>query len=483
MKRFAACLIIVFLLLPLAAQSAGVSPSPPKSAPSSSGGSSGGESSSSTSGGKKIVKLDLEDLIGNLEKWKQEDPDEFEYLKKLLHIPFVPPKDYTAPTVLIWYPNSTEKLEITRNDKLDIYAFVKNDNPIEVRSDVYLWLEAKGPGQENFSRVGSQRVILANEYSEKNNVTTRDWSGITPFVDSKAVGNATFRIWFNDMHSTYYTDTMYGKPYQMDDYYSALELDLVNSPPEVYEGSIRVEPSRARYNDPIRYEARFVDTDGDMVNVTLHVLDGQNREVRNETQDVKSGSNVTFVASEYGFFGENDAGKNFSYFFTYGDGLNANRTEILSGPSLLPSPKIFVSSPDAEPADENRYWWQNYRFSLKVKNPEINNLRIDLYTSTPSHPNKYQDTRIINASEEAQDVLFDVKPFDVSDANQSFSYYFKYSATDQNSREDTSSLSGERINQRIVEYPIYSMVTVANILIVLTAALAGGIVIERRLYR
>ncbi len=479
MKRLVACLIIIFLLLLLAAQSQGVSPSPPKSTPSSSGGDKGGESSSS-SGGRKIVKLDLEDLIGNLEKWKQEDPDEFEYLKKLLHIPFVPPKDYASPTVLIWYPS--EKIDITRNDKLDIYAYVKNDNPIEVRSDVYLWLEAKGPGEENFTRVGSQRVILANEYSEKNNATTRDWSGITPFVDSKAVGNTTFRIWFNDMHSTYYTDTMYGKPYQQDDYYSVLELDLINSPPEVDEDSIRVDPARARYNDPIRYQARFVDTDADMINVTLHVLDDQGREFKNETQYVKSGTNVTFAAGQYGFFGEGDAGKNFSYRYTYGDGLNGNSTKIFSGPHLLPSPKIFVSDPGAEPADENRYWWQNYRFSLKVKNPEIDNLRIDLYTSTRSHPNRYQDTRIINNSEEAQDVLFDVLPFDVSDANQSFTYSFRYSATDQNSREETGSISGDKINPRIVKYPIYSRVTILNILAVLLAALAGGIVIERRLY-
>jgi hypothetical protein len=480
MKRFAAVLIIIFLLLPLAAEAQGVSPSPPKSAPSSGSGGSGGESSSS-SGGKKIVKLDLEDMIGNLEKWKQDDPDKYEYLKKLLHIPFVPPKDYAPPTVLLWYPSG--KTNITRNDRLDIYAYVKNDNPIEVRSDVYLWLEAKGPGEENYTRVGSSRVILANEYSEKNNVTVRDWSGITPFVDWREVGKASFRLWFNDMHSTYYTDTMYAKPYHQGEYYSLLELELVNSRPEVDEGSIRVEPARARYNDPIRYEARFDDGDRDMINVTLHLLDERGTEIRNETQDVKSGTNVTFVASQYGFFGEGDAGKNFSYRYTYGDGLDANETETFSGPSLLPSPKIFVSDPNVDPEDENRYWWQKYRFSLKVKNPEIANLRVDLYTSTPSHPDKYQDTKTINASEEVQTVIFDVQPFDVSDADQSFSYSFRYSATDQNSREETGSLSGDRINPKIVRYPIYSMVTIGNVLAILLAALVGGIAIERRIYR
>lgn len=475
MKRLAALLIIIFLVLPLAVQSDGVSPSPPKSTSSSDGGSS------SSSGGRKIVKLNLDDMIGNLEKWKQDDPDEYEYMKKLLHIPFVPPKDYVAPTVLLWYPSG--KTNITRNDKLDIYAYVKNDNPIEVRSDVYLWLEAKGPGEENYTRVGSQRVILANEYSEKNNVSTRDWSGITPFVDSKEVGNATFRIWFNDMHSTYYTDTMYAKPYHEGEYHSVLELELVNSPPEADDGSIRVEPARARYNDPIRYEARFVDNDGDLINVTLHLLDERGMEIKNETQDVKSGTNITFVASQYGFFGEGDAGKNFSFMYTYGDGLDFNKTEIYPGPSLLPSPKIFVSDPDVEAADENRYWWQNYRFSLKVKNPEVNNLKIDLYTSTPSHPNKYQDTKTINASEEVQNVIFDLQPFDVSDADQSFSYYFKYSATDQNSREEMGGTSDGKINPKIVKYPIYSMVTIANILAVLLAALVGGIMIERKWYR
>lgn len=480
MKRLAAFLIVTLLLLPLVVEAQGVSPSPPKSTPSSSGGSSGG-ASTTTSGGKKIVKLELDDLIGNLEKWKQDEPQEYEYLKKLLHIPFVPPKNYSAPTVLIWYPS--EKTKITRNDNLDIYAYVKNDNPIEVRSDVYLYLEAKGPGDENFTRVGSQRVILANEYSQKSNSTIRDWSGLTPFVDSRVVGNATFRIWFNDMHSTYLTDTMYTRPYQKDDYYSILELELVNSPPEVVGESIRVEPARARYNDPIRYASRFVDADGDLVNVTLQVLDDQGRERANLTQEVKSGTNVTFSASEYGLFGEGDAGRNFSYRFTYGDGLDGNATEIYPGPSLLPSPKIFVSDSNVEAADENRYWWQNYRFSLKVKNLEVDNLRIDLYTSTPSHPNRYQDTRVINASEDAQVVLFDLRPFDVSDADESFTYYFKYSATDQNSEEMMGGTSDGRIHPKIVRYPIYSAVTIGNLLFVLLAALAGGIVIERRLYR
>ncbi|UEC43435.1 MAG: hypothetical protein METHAR1v1_1390005 [Methanothrix sp.] len=285
------------------------------------------------------------------------------------------------------------------------------------------------------------------------------------------------------MHSTYFTDTMYARPFQQDDYYSVLELDLVNSPPEVDEESIRVIPLRARYNDPIRYEARFFDTDGDMINVILHILDDQDREIRNLTQTVTPGTNVTFIASQYGLFGEEDAGKNFSYFYSFDDGLDGNRTGINLGPRLIPSPKIYVSDPQAVPADENRYWWENYRFSLQVKNPEMNSLQIDLYTSTQSHPNRYQYTRVINASEEAQNVLFEIAPFDVSDAGHSFSYYFRYSATDQNSRESTDTISGGAINPKIVKYPIYSTVTIANVLAVLLAALIGGIVIERRFYR
>ena len=425
--------------------------------------------------------MDLDSMIGNMEKWKQDDAAKFEYLKKLLHIPFVPPKEYKTPTVLILYPSG--KGEITRNEKLDIYAWVKNENPIEVRSDVYLALEVKGPDDEEYIRIGGQRIILANQYDQKTNATLRDWSGITPFVDSQEVGNATFRIWFNDMHSTYFTDTMYARPYQRDDYYSLLELDLVNSPPVADEESIRVTPLRARYNDPIRYEARFTDDDGDMINVVLHILDDQDRELKNLTQIVTPGTNVTFIASQYGLFAEADAGKNFSYFYSFDDGLDGNSTGIHSGPSLIPSPKIYVSDPQAVPADENRYWWQNYRFSLQVKNPEMNNLRIDLYTSTPSHPNRRQETRVINASEEAQNVLFEIEPFDVSDAGHSFSYYFRYSATDQNSRESTDTLSGGAINPKIVKYPIYSAVTIANVLAVLLAALIGGIVIEWRRYR
>jgi len=444
-------------------------------------GSSDGGSSSSSHGGKKIVKLDLDDLVGNFEKWKKEDPKQFDYMKKLLHIPFEPSEDYNTPTVYIYYPyNNTN---ITRNEKLKMTAWVKNNNPIEVRSNIYLQLEAKGPGEENFSAVSSQRVILSNEYSEDSNVSMRDWTDITPFLDSKETGDVSFRIWFNDMHNTHYTDTMYGEPYRSGNFYSELNLNLINTPPEIDENCTNVSPDPARYNDPIKYEACFFDSEGDMVNVTLHVFDELGNEHKNATQIIKSGKNVTFTASEYGFFGEDDAGKNFSYSYSYDDGLNGSVTKNMTGPSLLSSPKIYVSNPNVVSEDDNRYWWQSYAFSIKVKNPELDNLRIDLYTDTQAHPKNHQACQMINASDEAEDVSFDLKPFEVSDANQTFTYYFTYSAPDQASRLESDHEKGGVINPRLVKYSMDSGVMVANYLFILLISLVAGVVIERRLYR
>ena len=430
------------------------------------------------------MKLDLDDLVGNFEKWKKEDPKQFDYMKKLLHIPFEPSGNYSTPTVLIYYPyNNTN---ITRNEKLKMIAWVKNDNPIEVRSNIYLQLEAKGPGEKNFSAVSSQRVVLSNEYSEDSNASMRDWSDITPFLDSKETGNVSFRIWFNDMHRTYYTNTMYNKSYRSGDFYSELNLNLINTPPEIDEDCIKVSPDQARYNDPIKYEACFFDSEGDMVNVTLHVFDELGNEHKNATQIIKSGKNVTFTASEYGFFGEEDAGKNFTYSYSYDDGLNGSVTKTMPGPSLLSSPKIYTSNQNVTAEDNNQYWWQSYTFSIKVKNPEVNNLRIDLYTDTPAHGGKHQVSKCINASkesEEAEDVSFTLKPFEVSDAGQPFTYYFTYSAPDQASRSESDHEAGGVINPRLVKYPIHSGVMVANLLFILLISLVAGVVIERRLYR
>jgi len=449
------------------------------------GGPSGNNagSSGSSSGGKHIVKLNLDDMVENAKKWKQQDPDKFDEFKELLHIPFIPPNEYKTPTVFIYYPEN--ETEISRNDKLTIYASIANDNPAEVRSDLYLWLEVKKPNSNNFTRIDSQRVVLTNEYNERN-ASSRCWS-CTPFDDSGEIGNVSFRIGFNDMHHTYYTDTMYSKRYpdgyHKGNFHNELELELINFPPELDDGNMKVSPSLARYNDPIKYQVQVVDADEDLINVTLHVIDDQGREHDNATQMVKSGTNLTFIANEYGFFAEDDSGKNFSYYYSYDDGVASKTSTNKTGPQLLSSPKIWVSNPTAVPEDKNNYWWQNYRFHLKVKNPDMDNLTIELYTNTPNHPEKFQKSTTIDASEELKEVSFDVKPFDVSDADHNFSYYFKYSAPDQDSRYYTPFVFGGAINPKIIKYPMSSPIIWINVVIPLLIVLMAGILIERRFYR
>ena len=76
-----------------------------------------------------------------------------------------------------------------------------------------------------------------------------------------------------------------------------------------------------RYNDPIEYKANIADADGDLLNVTLHILDENGVELKNETLNMKPGP-VSFKANEYGFFKEADAGKNFTYYYSYDDGID-----------------------------------------------------------------------------------------------------------------------------------------------------------------
>ena len=103
-----------------------------------------------------------------------------------------------------------------------------------------------------------------------------------------------------------------------------------------------------RYNDPIEYKADIADEDGDLLNVTLHILDEKGSGAKgNETLNMKPGP-VSFKANEYGFFKEADAGKNFTYYYSFDDGINfvektedyerthyPQRSEALSGQAGL----------------------------------------------------------------------------------------------------------------------------------------------------
>jgi hypothetical protein len=264
-------------------------------------------------------------------------------------------------------------------------------------------------------------------------------------------------------------------------FYRELVLNVINRPPEIKNVSLGPDP--AKYNDPVEYSAEVNDPDGDLVNLTLHVLDDQGRERRNVTQEVLAGGKVTFKASEYGFFAEGDAGKNFTYYYTYGDGINVTRTVVMQGPHIQPSPKIWVENPRVIPEDENYYWWQRYTFSVDIRNQNHNefDVAVSLYTDTPAHPWKRHETKTIKVTEKLQTVSFDLNPFDVADRNQSFSYRLRYSATDQKGNALIEGSSSRKINEKLVSNQITSLAMIGlSLMLIPLLALAGGIFMERR---
>ncbi len=77
-----------------------------------------------------------------------------------------------------------------------------------------------------------------------------------------------------------------------------------------------------------------------------------------------------------------------------------------------------------------------------------------------------------------------MKPFDVADVNQTFSYYFGYSAPDQDGNTHSNIVISPRaINAKLIRYDTISGLGLGNILIILLMALLISMLVERRFYR
>jgi hypothetical protein len=73
-------------------------------------------------------------------------------------------------------------------------------------------------------------------------------------------------------------------------------------------------------------------------------------------------------------------------------------------------------------------------------------------------------------------------PFQVTDANETFSYKIKFSEYDQSGKEEIEAI-GSRINAKIVPYAIYDSVMVLNLILMLFLIIFGSLYIERSLKR
>lgn len=431
-----------------------------------------GGTAASSGGGSSHKQIDMEKILKALQEGKKQKPEKFEEIKKLLYIEPFTTQEYD--TNLVLGLSVTGNGTLSRGDEFVVTAYVENPNPIEIRRALFLYLDALLPGEKDFSQANSApQIIQVNEYrsgENDRNITTRVFPELTSFRDLKETGPVILRLRVGDGQYNWHSVNK--------------TLNLTNNPPVLNNITLQA-PEQPRYNDIIVYSADVSDLDGDMTNVTLHIIDSRGLERANATQVVQPGKSVAFLANQYGFFSREDAGQNFSYYYSFGDGIAVSNTSVMPGPNIRKSVSIWVDNPRVTPEDENQFWWQNYNFSLDMRNqnPGEAKVQVTLYVDTPAHPWRAVASREVILSEEPQVVYFDVAPFDVQDANQSFRYKFVYSEYDQ-LQKDTMEMSWRRpIAEKLIRYDTASIPGIGNILLILLISLLAGIAIERRFYR
>ena len=445
MNRKLICILVIFAFL-LSVQNV-IGPA------TKSAGSSGGSGSSGGGGGGN-KQIDISGLLKAVQDGKKSKPAMFEELKTILWKNPITNESYEMPTVLMYYKGNNTT--VSRNQPLEIITVATNNNPLEMRRMLDLYLEVKNPGSNKYERLNSwPEKIQTNEYSEKTNTTLRVWGMLPSFAYLKNVGVVKVRANVSDGVNKWSTASYSGL---MPPYYSELVFNVTNSLPVMSD--FNVTPSGlVRYNDPIEYKANIADADGDLLNVTLHILEKE------------------------GFFKEDDAGKNFTYYYSFDDGINSAKTEIMKGPYIRKGPKLSIDKLGFSSTSENYYWWEKYGFNLRAKNlnPEEYEVSFTLSTRTGNNEWNTVETKTVRIGPDPVEVHFnDTKPFQVTDAGQTFYYKVKYSEYDQ-SGKDAMEQTGERINAKIVPYSIYSPVMFLNLIPMLFLILLGSFFVERKL--
>ena len=448
----------------------------------SSGGGDSGPSVSTGGGGGGSRQIDIDRLITTVKDGKKSKPAKFEELRTILWKDPITSEEYKKPTVLMYYKGNNTT--VSRNQPLEIITVVTNNNPLEMRRMLDVYLEVKQPGSSKYERINSwPEKIQTNEYNEKTNTTYRIWGMLPSFSFLEKMGEVRVRANVSDGVNKWSTSTsIYTglKP----PYFSELVFNVTNSLPKM--SSLNVTPSGlVRYNDPIEYKADIAEADGDLLNVTLHILDENGVELKNETLNMLPGP-VSFKANEYGFFKETDAGKNFTYYYSYDDGIDfvsKDPADPLKGPNIRKGPKLSVDKLGFSSTSENYYWWEKYGFNLRAKNlnPEKYDVAFTLSTRTGDNEWNTVETKTFKVGPEPTEIHFnDTKPFQVTDAGETFYYRVKYSEYDQ-SGKDAMEQTGTRINAKIVPYSIYNPVMVINLVPMLFLILLGSFFVERKL--
>jgi hypothetical protein len=456
---------------------------------------------STSSGGGGSRSPDIENFIRQVESWKTNYEDRFEYLQKLLYKPAWTNTSYVPPDVWLYYPPSANKT-INRTDEVKMEAIILNKNPIEIKRALYLTLEIMEPGETSFKPANTGvKIIQVNEYDEKEQTARRTFPELNSFGYLDKVGDVKLRVKWTDGEYKLYSSRE--KSFPDYGYYPELILNITNNPPQVNNSTIKVEPLQAKWDDYIQYTASFEKIGSNNstrttaaqeehpVKVTLHIYN-RSQEVFNKTKPFLPEDAISFSTRDASIFKESDAGKNFTYRYSSTDGikggLNTTWSAMGIGPHIRPNPKIKVDNLKASSEDENYYWWQNYNFSLEAKSQssEPVDLRVDLYTDTPAHPGRFiaSQTVLVPTNKSVDMIFKGIRPFDVADADHTFRYYFRYSAPDQNGRTQSDIMPGlKAINTKLIRYETISGLGIGNIAIVLLMALLISWLVERRFYR
>ncbi|VVB71672.1 Uncharacterised protein [uncultured archaeon] len=452
--------------------------------PQPSSGSSSVSSGGGGGGGHKQTTID--DLISAVKNAKDENNRKYEQLRDMLYKEPTTKGSYVQPVVYMYYEGN--RTNITRTQPIKIMSYIKDTNTQDsMRRVLWLYLQEKKPGATSYEQISSYpQIIGQNDYvynaKEKYNYTAVVWPEITSFQDLKTVGEIRFMVNLSDGRNKWTTKDE--KITDSKPFFKELVLDIINTPPTLENITLVTQNPQPRFKESIKYVASALDNESDPVTVTLHVQDINGTEKANATEIVKAGDEVQFLAGDYGFFSKDDSGKNFTYYYTVSDGINTTNTSHFDGPSIKKSVTINVDDPQVS-REDNQYWWQNYNFSIHMRNqePETAKVQVSLETYTPSHKWRPVASREWDISSNGTAVWYNVQPFFVEDANQPYRYRFMYDEVDQHGGNSREGIGQGKINAKLVKYDIFSVPALLNWLGLFCIAFAGAILIERRFYR
>ncbi|MDD3564045.1 MAG: hypothetical protein PHN90_00045 [Methanothrix sp.] len=475
---FSAGVIILCLLLVTLTPASGQDEDDYEGPPPNGDGDAGSRDSS---GGKS--KLSLNQFVRYLESWQRDNSDKYRYMTQLLRQGN--PESYKVPYIWLYYNGN---LTVSRNEIPKIYFVVENPNSLDLRRTLFVDLQAKLPGEREYHNVNQiPQVVQPFDYvvsGERNITSLKKWPEINSFTQIGGVGEVKLRAYMHDGTRDYYSS---GRSNTTHPHYGEMTINITNAPPQLFNATL-VGPQSPRYNDPLEYVAEVFDPDDDLMAVRLHITDPAGREVRNETQEAKSGR-VSFKAAQYGFFGEADAGKNFTYYYSLDDGIDItsfpprdNPNATFEGPNIRSTPKLWVENLHVEPVDKNYYYWDEYNFSVVMRNQEPYSIEIPVTLKIKTKDKNWKgvETRTVTVTPDSKRIYFSTDDaFDVLDRGSDFSFRFEYQEYDQNNERSAEMQWYEPLNQRLMKYDLVSIPIGINLLFVLILPLLGGIFLEK----